>query len=558
MGADNRSFLAVIRSLGRKGYRVHTACCPPGTAALTSKYIVKNHRCQIPNQLDDFEIEPYVQMLQEEHIDLILPCDDPSILVVKHFQRQIEKYSQIYLLSHAVNEIAFSKAKMNQLARSLNIPLPSELYVSATGADIEEVVSKIPAPVVLKPVSSYQSVDLKSRLTVNKAYTEATYREILPVMLLSSDILVQENFVGTGLGVECLALEGELLVTFQHRRVHEPIHGGGSSYRKSEPVDPALYEATARLVKALNYTGVGMFEFKKNDETGAWIFIELNPRFWGSLPLAVASGADFPVYLVEMLLDHRTVFPQSYRSGLYCRYMTQDVQWFKENLKADRTDPQLASLPLSTWMLEGLNVLAFKERNDTWALDDPRPFFVEIGQIFGKLFVKIVRKLALLMLKSSIVQRRKVRVIKRKAAEARSMMFICGGNICRSVFAHYAVERDTADGVSCLSAGCYATPGRRPPDMAIEIAAGFHLDIRNHEAKRVHQKDLEHADLIFYFDENDVQYLLDHYAPECSGKLFPLGLLIGQHIIKDPYSLPKEGFREIYAQIYQCIQGITG
>ena len=46
------------------------------------------------------------------------------------------------------------------------------------------------------------------------------------------------------------------------------------------------------FLKELNYSGVAMIEYKLNPETGDWVFIEINARFWGSLPLAVAAGAD--------------------------------------------------------------------------------------------------------------------------------------------------------------------------------------------------------------------------------------------------------------------------
>ncbi len=38
LGEDTRSFLAVIRSLGRAGLSVHTAWCPLNSPALRSKY----------------------------------------------------------------------------------------------------------------------------------------------------------------------------------------------------------------------------------------------------------------------------------------------------------------------------------------------------------------------------------------------------------------------------------------------------------------------------------------------------------------------------------------
>ena len=50
----------------------------------------------------------------------------------------------------------------------------------------------------------------------------------------------------------------------------------------------------------MDYTGVAMLEFRKNFDKNESVLIEINGRFWGSLPLAVAAGADFPYYLYQL------------------------------------------------------------------------------------------------------------------------------------------------------------------------------------------------------------------------------------------------------------------
>ena len=47
LGDDDRSFLSVVRSLGRKNICIHVGGCAPGAFALKSKYISQNH--QIPH-----------------------------------------------------------------------------------------------------------------------------------------------------------------------------------------------------------------------------------------------------------------------------------------------------------------------------------------------------------------------------------------------------------------------------------------------------------------------------------------------------------------------------
>jgi hypothetical protein len=135
-----------------------------------------------------------------------------------------------------------------------------------------------------------------------------------------------------------------------------------------------------------------MAEFKVDPAHGRWVFIEVNARFWGSLPLAVAAGANFPLALYQFLVEGRTSFPHGYRKGLYCRNLSLDLEWQLANLGADRTDPTLATAPLARVVLETLaNLVLLRERSDTFTLDDLRPGFAELRQLGGRLGSRLTR-----------------------------------------------------------------------------------------------------------------------------------------------------------------------
>jgi Carbamoyl-phosphate synthase L chain, ATP binding domain len=220
------------------------------------------------------------------------------------------------------------------------------------------------------------------------------------MMLLNGPVAMQENFIGQGAGIELLLNAGEPLLAFQHVRIHEPIRGGPSAYRKSMALSPELLTAAVRVLGAVRYHGVAMVEFKLNPATGQWVFLEVNARFWGSLPLAVAAGADFPLALYQLLVEGRTSFPRRYRQGLYCRNLTLDLEWQAANFFADRADPTLATQPLYRVFGDALaNLLTSRERFDTFAHDDHGPFLAEVVELArrarsraAKLFLRRLNK----------------------------------------------------------------------------------------------------------------------------------------------------------------------
>jgi len=379
LGSDTRSFLAVVRSLGRRQLAVHVGWCPPGEPALRSRYIAKVHT--LPTYAPDAEWKgALIALLQREQFDLVIPCDDPTLLPLQLHREDLERAGRLYLLNQQAFHVTTSKFATTALAREHDVPVPREFTASRI-RDAEEVLARLEPPFVLKPGSSFTMTDLTTRRRVRKAGTPDELRDGLAELLATGPVQVQEHFTGVGVGVEVLAGDGDVLYAFQHLRIHEPPAGGGSSYRKSVPLTPDLLAAARQLIKALDYTGVAMFEFKVHPRTGAWILVEINGRFWGSLPLAVAAGADFPYYLYQMLVEGRRDFSPGYREGLFARNWRNDVGWAWLNFTADRADPGL--VPRSLWQVAGevVNVLTVRERSDTFVLDDPGPAFAELAGI---------------------------------------------------------------------------------------------------------------------------------------------------------------------------------
>ena len=96
-----------------------------------------------------------------------------------------------------------------------------------------------------------------------------------------------------------------------------------------------LGAAVRKLVAAVGWHGVAMFEFKLDDE-GRYCLMEVNGRFWGSLQLAIDAGVDFPRLLWAMS-QGRTSGPHElgYRVGLRERWWLGDLDHLYLRLRHD-------------------------------------------------------------------------------------------------------------------------------------------------------------------------------------------------------------------------------
>jgi len=390
LGHDTRSLLAVVRSLGRKGLQVDVGWCPERSPVRSSRFVRVARDIAPFSEKSSRWKEDLVGLMRKERYDLVVPCDDPSVLPLQHHRHDLEPHGRLYLLSDQAYHVTSNKLETTNLARRLGIPLPREIRAEEAG-DLERISREFQLPVVLKPISSVGTDDVASKRFVRKAYNASELESALVELLSFGPVQAQENVVGLGVGVEVIADGGEILAAFQHRRVHEPPLGGGSSYRCSVPLDPELFEATRKLMEALTYTGVAMVEFKVDPKTGGWALMEINGRFWGSLPLAVSAGVDFPFYLYQLIVEGKRSFPGGYRVGIHARNWSRDVVWMWQNFKADRSDPTLVTVPLGHVLLEFRHLLTLKERSDTFTLDDPRPGLAEVGELIRKGWSSVFR-----------------------------------------------------------------------------------------------------------------------------------------------------------------------
>ncbi|MEG4106144.1 hypothetical protein [Microcoleus sp. S13_C5] len=77
--------------------------------------------------------------------------------------------------------------------------------------------------------------------------------------------------------------------------------GFGTSVLREPCELPLLHDYTQKMAKALNWKGIGHFDFIVDSQLSGAYLIEMNPGFWRALNLAVQNGFNFPRGLVTML-----------------------------------------------------------------------------------------------------------------------------------------------------------------------------------------------------------------------------------------------------------------
>jgi predicted ATP-grasp superfamily ATP-dependent carboligase len=201
--------------------------------------------------------------------------------------------------------------------------------------------------------------------------------------------LIQSYCPGVGLGQMIHMAGGKAVLRFQHRRLHEmPPEGGVSTLCESEPLShhSAQMAKSEALLASIGWEGPAMVEYRYDAETSRYWLMEINGRFWGSMPLASHSGAEFAweSYRRSILGQSDVVQPDI--KPRRARYMIPETKrliqlLFKRGVIAD---PLFTPTPLADLGHYLIGFFDPKMRYYLFRWNDAGPFFSDIKTVLMK------------------------------------------------------------------------------------------------------------------------------------------------------------------------------
>jgi len=328
-GNQNQA-VASVRSLARQGYTVYVGAATGWSKAGWSRFSAGSFQYPAPDLDASGFVGALMEKLKQVGDALILPGGDAATLLISaHRDALLAAGGRIVMPSHEQIVRALDKDETTRLAARLGVPTPKTWVVNDT-TEAQKLAASVPYPVVLKPQSSEElSSNAGTRTAGRPRYASNAEQFAAAFADLSqraSSVLVQEFIPGGGTGYFALMCNGELRAEFAHRRIRD-VHptGSGSALRESTMPDSRVKEASLAILRALNWHGAAMVEFRMRPD-GTPVFLEVNGRFWNSLPLACYAGVDFPA-LVAQIAEHGDVAPaMGYRTGVRCRWLLGDFR----------------------------------------------------------------------------------------------------------------------------------------------------------------------------------------------------------------------------------------
>lgn len=316
-------------------------------------------------------IEDLVTIVKTRGISLVLPGHNDTEVLAKH--RELLPKGVDALLPVAEHCKLFNnKARAYDHAKACSVPVPERLGYSTLSELKAELASRPSQPYVIKLLASNSA---KGVFHVDSAAA------VLPMVerLIREFKLIEDRFPqveakveGEGWGCSALYWQGEPVAFFSHRRLREKIQTGGTSTMREAAKNIDVESAAKKIFDSIGWHGLAMCEFKVCPKTGRFWFIEVNPRMWGSIPLAIAAGVEFP-YLAWLCATKGVEAAKGYQATCHvarnwrARWLLGDITVGAKQLRSGKFASACETL-----------FQANADSTDDFFWDDPFVFFGEV------------------------------------------------------------------------------------------------------------------------------------------------------------------------------------
>lgn len=295
---ETRPALATVRSLGARGLPVHVLAAGPRALAGASRFATAVHLVPSPQDAPAAWADAVLRVATALPGALVVPVTE--VALGSAFAFGLERRLALAAPPAAAYARAVDKHGLLEEARACGIPVPRSLLIESAEPP-DPLPPGFSFPLVVKARRSRWLDQGRWRHgSVRIVANEAALRGALRAPDFAAGALLQEWVPGAGAGIFLLVDRGRCVVRFAHRRLREkPPSGGVGVLCESVAPDPQLTAWSELLLARLGWHGVAMVEYRRAPDGRAWL-MEVNPRLWGSLQLAIDAGADFPALLVAL------------------------------------------------------------------------------------------------------------------------------------------------------------------------------------------------------------------------------------------------------------------
>lgn len=357
----------IVHSLASRGVPVHVGDVSKLAMCRYSRLPVSFSRYRSPYRDPQGFVNDLAEGIKAHGATVLIPGHEDS-LAISRWRHLLPPDLKIALAPTEVLERAVNKWEILSVANEAGVPVP-ESYKPESLADAANYAKQCKYPKVIKTQIGNSA---KGVFVVNDSKEFVSRYEWLinEYHIQPPKFPIAQEYVnGTGYGVCLLYNHGKFRASFCERYIRcKDGDVGTSVFRESVDV-PLLVNYSRALMDHLGWHGVAHLDFIMDEETGKAALIEINPRFWGALDLAVRSGVDFPWLLYRMLVDGDIEPVSGYKIGVKSRWLVGEMLHLLNQIRRRPSKMMKSVMDIVSSRSDGC---------DDFRLSDPLPLFFEM------------------------------------------------------------------------------------------------------------------------------------------------------------------------------------
>lgn len=376
------STVACLRSLGSRGIRTVVVAEKETAAALRSKYC--DEVVPVPSPHEDLVAykKALLSLARRPDVLTIIPVREEDVYVLSKYKSEFaEHVSTPWPALETLTNVQ-DRERLFEVAKDAGVPIPRTQLLDASADWNQQWIVKSRYSILVNdyidtyPLEKCVSPPGTRYLAQNvKPNVESLEAEMHHTPLLQEYISTSEEY-----GFFALYDHGECVASFQHRQIRGYTYAGGASAFRESVNIPELEETGRTLLDHLDWHGLAMVEFLRDDATDEFKLMEINPRFWSSLPFSVQAGADFPHYYWLLADGRHDEISCEYETGIAGHLLRGELLYLRsvltDEIEIVDKPPILNAIQAvlqSTWA---------HPRFDYLNMDDPKPFLRDMLNMY--------------------------------------------------------------------------------------------------------------------------------------------------------------------------------
>jgi predicted ATP-grasp superfamily ATP-dependent carboligase len=339
--ADQRQAVAACESLGIAGYRVGTTSSTGFAPAQWSRFSQARFRTSDPRSDDRSFAEQLSAIASRGNFAAIVTGSDRSLVSISSHRELFPETLELGLPPHDVVEACVSKIGLLKGAGQAGLASRTSV-VCHDLAEALDAAKEIDYPVMIKAGGMIHSENGRvPRWQSVMAWDESTIQARAPEF--GYPFLLQARERGAIVSVGGVFADGRLVASATSRYIRTWRPDAGSvSYSETIDPPPHLLTAVEKLLGSMGWQGIFELELIERPD-GGFVAIDLNPRLYGSLALALDAGASLPAIWCDWLLQGRAV-SRTARPGVFYRWSDADVRHVWQNVREGNVRGAIAVL----------------------------------------------------------------------------------------------------------------------------------------------------------------------------------------------------------------------